>query len=137
MQYAVHEPDAERAEEIAGEFYPNGDSPLSEPVDSLDGPNEEDEQLARICDLARRLGYNEAKTKMKLGQWAGKLAGLEAELSSDLEGLVGQLPRDGREAKQNGADEESNNPAHEMPRPMSQSPPTRPEEQTSPKGFLF
>jgi Recombination directionality factor-like len=79
-QYAVHEPDAERVEEIAGEFYPNGDSALSEPVDSPDGPRDEDAQLARICDLARRLGYNEAKTKMLIGQSEGNFNGLERKL---------------------------------------------------------
>ncbi len=136
-QYAVREPEEERSQEIASEFYPEGDTIPIEVAESQIGPSEEDEHIARICELARRLDYNEAKTKMLLGQWAGKLAGLEAELSSDLEGLVGQVPRDGREAKPNGADKGSNNPAHEMPGPMSQPPPSRPEEQTSAKGFLF
>jgi hypothetical protein len=92
MQYAVHEPDSERAEEIAGEFYPNGDSALSEPADSPDVPSREDEQVARIYDLARRLGYNEAKTRMKLGQWAGDLSELERRLANELDGQPAKTP---------------------------------------------
>ena len=136
MQYAVDEPDAERTEEIAGEFYPNGDSALSEPADSPDGPSEEDEQLARICDLARRLGYNEAKTKMKLGQWAGKLASLEAELLSELDGPSGQALRGGPEAKQNGVGKNGRGTG-EGCGPISPSATTRSEEPPLNEGFLF
>ncbi len=137
MQYAVHEPDAERAEEIAGEFYANGDSGLSEPADSPDVPSEEDEQLARICDLARRLGYNEAKTKMKLGQWAGKLAALEAELLSELDGLADQSARAGQVAQQNGGNSETGKGPTRAQAPIPPCAPTQPKEQISAEGFLF
>ena len=136
-QYSVHEPDAERAEEIAGEFYPNGDSALSEPADPPDGPSEEDEQLARICDLARRLGYNEAKTRMKLGQWAGKLAGLEAELLSELDGLADQSVRAGQDAPRNGGSNETGNEPTRAQAPIPPSEPTHVKEQISAEGFLF
>ncbi len=92
VQYAVHETDTERAKEIAGEFYPDGGPVPGEGVESPDGPSEEDEQIARICDLAWRLGYNEAKTKMKLGQWAANLSELERRLSNELDEQPAKTP---------------------------------------------
>jgi hypothetical protein len=92
VQYVVRETDAERAEEIAGEFYPNGEAAAEEPVEPAIGQSERDEQLARICDLARRLGCNGAKMKMLLGQWAGNLAGLEHKLLNQLDEQPGTMP---------------------------------------------
>ena len=40
---------------------------------------------ARICELGRRLGYNDAKAKMLVGQSAGNLAGLERRLGNELD----------------------------------------------------
>jgi hypothetical protein len=74
-----------RAEEIAGEFYPNGPDVDEEPVEPAIGQSERDEQLARICELARRLGFNDAKTEMLIGQSAGDLAGLERMLLNELD----------------------------------------------------
>jgi len=85
VQYVAREADAERAQEIAGEFYPNGKSAAEESVRSGPGESEKDEQLARISELARRLGFNEAKTKMLLGQSLGDLAGLERKLLNELD----------------------------------------------------
>src|SRR5437016_2704699 len=62
VQYVAREKDAERAGEIAGEFYSNGEAAAGEPVEPAIGQSEGDEQLARICELARRLGHNDAKT---------------------------------------------------------------------------
>ena len=56
-----------------------------EPVEPAIGQSEKDEQLARICELARRLGFNDAKTKMLIGQSAGDLAGLEGKLLNELD----------------------------------------------------
>jgi hypothetical protein len=67
-QYVVHETDAERAEEISGEFYPNSNAAADASAEPSSGQSEKDDQLARICELARRLGYNDAKTKMLIGQ---------------------------------------------------------------------
>jgi hypothetical protein len=83
-QYVIREAEAERAPEIAGEFYPNGDAACSELAEAGIPPNEEDEVIARICELTHRLGYNQAKTKMLLGQWVGTLAGLERKLMNEL-----------------------------------------------------
>ncbi len=83
-QFIVHEEDAERAGEIAAEFYPDVSQP-PELAELMVGPTEQDEQCARICDLARKLGYNEALIRMKLGQWADNLAGLESELLNELD----------------------------------------------------
>ena len=90
VQYVVREADAERAEEIAGEFYPNGEAAAKEPVEPSIGQSERDEQLARICELARRLGFNDAKTKMLIGQSAGDLAGLERKLLNELDDQLGR-----------------------------------------------
>jgi len=54
--------------------------------------NEEDEVIARICELTHRLGYNQAKTKMLLGQWARYLVSVERSLLSELEDLHDGIP---------------------------------------------
>ena len=84
-QYVVHETDADRAQEISGEFYPNSDAAADVSDEQSSGQSEKDEQLARICELAHRLGYNEAKTKMLTGQSSGNLAELERRLQSELD----------------------------------------------------
>lgn len=90
VQYVVRETEMERAGEIAGEFYSNDEALAAEPAEPGIGPTESDEQLARICELARRLGFNEAKTKMLIGQSARDLAGLEKRLFNDLDGSARQ-----------------------------------------------
>ena len=90
VQYVVHESDGDRAKEIAGEFYPNGDAVAAEPVESAIGQSERDEQLARICELAQRLGFNDAKTKMLIGQSSGDLVGLERKLLNELDDQPGR-----------------------------------------------
>jgi len=84
-QYVVREAEAERSQEIAGEFYPDGQADAETSVESDVDQSESDEQLARICELARRLGFNDAKTKMLIGQAANELAGLERKLLNELE----------------------------------------------------
>jgi len=97
-QYVIREAEAERAPEIAGEFYPNGDAACSELADTSIAPNDEDEVIARICELTHRLGYNDAKTKMLLGQWAGNLAGLERKLLNELSEAPESIAARGSEA---------------------------------------
>ncbi len=137
VQYVVRETDAERAEEIAAEFYPNNGSQSAEPTESTDGPTEEDEQTARICELARKLGYNEAKIRMKLGQWARKLTGLERELLNELDALPDDPDRgsDGTGAKPNGQEGQESTRAAEVPN--SPATPTRAGNPGSGEGFLF
>lgn len=89
VQYVVHEADGDRAKEIAGEFYPNSESIATESVEPSNGQGERAEQLARICELARRLGLNDAKTKMLVGQCYGDLAGLERKLLNELDAPAG------------------------------------------------
>lgn len=84
-QYVVHETDAERAKEISGEFYPNSDAAVDASAEPSSGQSEKAEHLARICELAHRLGYNDAKTKMVIGQAAGNLAELERKLLNELD----------------------------------------------------
>jgi hypothetical protein len=85
VQFVVHESDGERAKEIAGEFYPNSETVAAELLEPSNGQSEKDEQLARICELARRLGFNDAKTRMLIGQSAGDLVGLERKLLNELD----------------------------------------------------
>ena len=85
VQYVVRETDAERCEEIAGEFHPKGEAAAKESVEPAIEHSERDEQHGRICQLARRLGYNDAKTRMLIGQAAGNLAGLERKLLNELD----------------------------------------------------
>jgi hypothetical protein len=83
-QYVVRESDGERATEISGEFYPTNEGAAEDSSQSSLAQSEKAEQLARICELARRLGYNDAKTKMLIGQSAGNLAALERKLLNEL-----------------------------------------------------
>ncbi len=85
VQYVVHEADGDRAKEIAGEFYPNSESVGAESAAPSSGQGEREEQLARLCELARRLGFNDAKTKMLIGQSAGDLVRLERKLRNELD----------------------------------------------------
>lgn len=92
VQYVARETDAERAREIAGEFYPDGDTACEEVKECSVGQSEKDEQLARICELGRRLGFNDAKTRMLIGQSASDLAGLERKLLNKLDDQPHRMP---------------------------------------------
>jgi recombination directionality factor gp3-like protein len=83
-QIVVHETDAERTEEIGREFYPHSEPVADEPTDSFGEHDEKREQLARIWELGRRLGYNDAKIRMLVGQSPGDLAELEGKLRNEL-----------------------------------------------------
>ena len=91
VQYVARETDRERAEEIAGEFYPSDDTVAEQFVESPIGQSDKDEQLATISELARRLGYNDAQTKMLLGQWARNLVGLQRKLLNGLDEQPGRM----------------------------------------------
>src|SRR6266436_2388449 len=91
-QYLVRETDDERAAEIANEFYPERRWVAEEELDSPQTIQEQDELSARICELTRRLGYREVKTRMLLGQWARNLAGLERKLLDELDQQIGKMP---------------------------------------------
>lgn len=137
IQYVVREADAERAEEIAADFYPNnGSSQPQQPTESADVLTQEDEQTARICELARKFGYNEAKIRMKLGQWARNLAGLERELLNELDAL----PDEGRGSGKTGDGREQHE-AQENARALeTASSPVRrarAEKPESSEGFVF
>ncbi|MGB2889412.1 MAG: hypothetical protein WBC04_17090 [Candidatus Acidiferrales bacterium] len=94
VQYVAREADADRAKEIAGEFYPNREAAPGESEESDTGQGEKDEHLARISELARQVGFNSAKTKMLLGQWAGNLGGLQRKLLNELDEQPGRIPAD-------------------------------------------
>jgi hypothetical protein len=70
--------------EISGEFYPNSDAATDACGEPSSRQSEKDEQLARICELARRLGYNDAKAKMLNGQSADNLPKIERKLLNEL-----------------------------------------------------
>jgi hypothetical protein len=90
VQYVVREAEGDRAKEMAGEFYPRGECGAGESVQPGNDPGERDEQLARICELARQLGFNSAKTRMLIGQSAGDLAGLERKLLNESDDQPGR-----------------------------------------------
>lgn len=91
-QYIVRETDDERASEITDEFYPEARWSADEQGDPPGRTDEQDEQVARICELARRLGYRDVQTKMLLGQWGANLAGLERRLFNELDQQTARTP---------------------------------------------
>ena len=136
-QYVIREAEAERAREIAGEFYPNGDAACSELAEASITPNEADEVIARICELTHQLGYNEAKTRMLLGQWSRSLVGLERSLLNEIEALPDKSVRVVEDADQRRACRETKGQARETGAPNSPTEALPQEEAAYFKGFLF
>ena len=136
-QYIARETDTERASEIAGEFYPQREAP-AETFATLSADNtDEDEQLARICELARRLGYNEGKTKMLVGQWRHDLVGLDRKLRNQVdEASQDVVPTNGKgkqKSRPNGNN--GSHPKETVTKPGTNSPGTKSQDNTI--GFLF
>ena len=136
-QYVIREAEVERAPEIAGEFYPNGDATCNELPEASMPSNEEDEVIARICELTHQLGYNQAKTKMSLGQWARNLVSLERSLLNELEALPDKSVRVVEDVDQRGACRETKSEAGETGAPSSPTATLPREEPASFKGFLY
>jgi hypothetical protein len=85
VPFVVRENEAERAQEIADEFYPqNKNIPEDQTGLVIQSPGNA-ELCARICELARMLGHNAAKTRMLVGQWRLDLVGLERKLQHELD----------------------------------------------------
>ena len=85
IPFVVRESEVERAPEIADEFYPQNKNLLADRTGtSIQSPGNA-ELCARICEVARMLGYNAAKTKMLVGQWRLDLVGLERKLQHELD----------------------------------------------------
>ena len=59
------------------------------------------EPRATICELARLLGYNAAKTRMLVGQWRLDLVGLARKLQHELDEGP-QIPAPGNRGKRSG-----------------------------------
>jgi hypothetical protein len=85
VPFVVRESEAERAQEIADEFYPQNKSILEDQTTVVIQSPGNGELCARICELAQLLGYNAAKTRMLVGQWRLDLVGLERKLRHDLD----------------------------------------------------
>jgi hypothetical protein len=83
--FVVRESEVERAPEIADEFYPQNKNLLEEQTGAIMQSPGNAELCATICELARLLGYNPAKTKMLVGQWRLDLLGLERKLQHELD----------------------------------------------------
>jgi hypothetical protein len=83
--FVVRESEVERAPEIANEFYPQNKNILEEQASAIIQSPGNAELCATICELARLLGYNAAKTKMLVGQWRLDLLGLERKLQHELD----------------------------------------------------
>jgi hypothetical protein len=83
--FVVRENEVERAQEIADEFYPRNRNLLDEQTGAnIQSPGNA-ELCARVCEVARMLGYNAAKTRMLVGQWRLDLVGLERKLQHELD----------------------------------------------------
>lgn len=85
VPFVVRESEVERAPEIADEFYPQNKNLLEEQTCAFIQSTGNAELCATICELARLLGYNAAKTKMLVGQWRLDLVGLERKLQHELD----------------------------------------------------
>jgi hypothetical protein len=81
----VRESEEERASEIADEFYPQNKRLIEEQTCAAVGSPEHAEQCATICDLARQLGFSEAKIKTLLGQRGRNSVCLERKLRNQLD----------------------------------------------------
>ena len=84
-QYVADEPDAERAAEISSEFYPSAETAAARGLESCSDQSEREEQLARICELMRRVGYSKAKIRMLIGQSSGHLGAIERKVLDELD----------------------------------------------------
>jgi len=85
VPFVVRESEVERAPEIANEFYPQNKNLLEEQTGAITQSPGNAELCATICELARLLGYNAAKTKMLVGQCRLDLVGLERKLQHELD----------------------------------------------------
>ena len=83
--FVIRESEADRAQEIADEFYPQNRNLLDEKAGAIIETPGNAELCARICELARLLGYNAAKMKFLVGQWRQDLVGLERRLQNELD----------------------------------------------------
>ena len=131
-QYIARETEPERAGEIAGEFYP----PVEERNASDETANEsgeQSEQLARISELAQRLGYNDGKTKMLIGQWKHHLAGLERKLRNQIDEISQDAAAPNGKLRSNGRDNSPREPAT----PNAADKASRAEPQPGVSGFLY
>jgi hypothetical protein len=107
--FVVRESEMERAPEIADEFYPQNKSLLEEQTGAIIQSPGNAELCATICELARLLGYNAAKTKMLVGQWRLDLVGLERKLQHELDEGP-QLSPENRGGKRSPRHNRMNNP---------------------------
>jgi hypothetical protein len=83
--FVVRESEMDRAREIADEFYPQNKKLLEERAGAIIQSPANAELCARICELARMLGYHPVKTRILVGQWRQDLVGLERKLQHELD----------------------------------------------------
>jgi len=81
----VRENEVQRAKEIADEFYPQNKNLQEDQGGAIFQSPGNAELCATICELARLLGYNAAKTTMLVGQCRLDLVGLERRLQYELD----------------------------------------------------
>ncbi|MGA9883482.1 MAG: hypothetical protein WBQ34_07175 [Candidatus Acidiferrales bacterium] len=83
--YVVRESEEERAPEISDEFYPQNEGFVKEQLGATVESRERGEQWAAVCELARQLGFSEARIKRMLEQGARNPACLEQKLRNRLD----------------------------------------------------
>jgi len=110
VPFVVRENEGERAQEIADEFYPRNRNLLEEQTGAIIQSPGNAELCARICEIARMLGYNAAKTKMLVGQWRLDLVGLERKLQNELDEGPQIPPTENRGGKRHGRHNRPNQP---------------------------
>jgi len=102
IPFVVRENEVERAPEIADEFYPQKKNILEDQTGAVIQSLGNAELCATICQLARLLGYNAAKTRMLVGQWRLDLVGLERKLQHELDEGTGHFFSFGNRGKRSG-----------------------------------
>src|SRR5438094_2626006 len=85
VPFVARESEAERAPEIASEFYPQNKNLLEERTGAIVQSPGNAESCATICELARMLGYHPVETRILIGQWRQDLVGLERKLQRELD----------------------------------------------------
>jgi hypothetical protein len=83
-QCLVREREEERAQEIAGEFYPQNKELTEEQICEAVGSSENAEQYATICELARRLGFTDEKIRILFKRCSRNTVGVERKLRNQL-----------------------------------------------------
>jgi Recombination directionality factor-like len=88
--YVVRESEEERASEIADEFYPQNKGFAERQATDQVESQEHTEHGAAVCELARRLGYSEARIRKLIEEGGGNPVCLESEVAKPIGRRTGE-----------------------------------------------